>query len=119
MPVPCNGQFEVLTEADVERIYRLVDGLGLDRDYVIIPLMCAERGLEMQQPDGRIIVRPPGDAGFEGWIGGLADRLSALDLGRVQKVGEDRNRIKAAPFLPHWHGTRTYLGEVGHNPPAA
>ena len=109
MPIPCQGQFEVLTEADVERIYRVVDDLLLDREWVVIPLMCAEHGLEMQQPDGHILVRPPGEGRFEAWIGGLADRLSALDLGRVQRVGEDRNRVKSGPFQPKFQGTRNYL----------
>ncbi|HVR86288.1 MAG TPA: hypothetical protein VMU54_18340 [Planctomycetota bacterium] len=81
-----NGM-DLLTAKDVERIYRVTDQLRLDRDWVVVPLGCAAEAFEIVQPDGKLLVRPPGGELFEPWIDGLASRLSELDLSRTARLG--------------------------------
>jgi hypothetical protein len=81
-----NGM-DLLTAKDVERIYLVTDQLRLHRDWVVVPLGCATEAFEIVQPDGKLLLRPPGGDLFEPWIDGLAARLSAVDLSRTARVG--------------------------------
>ncbi|MBI3857143.1 MAG: hypothetical protein HY293_15770 [Planctomycetes bacterium] len=80
---------DLLTALDVERIYVVTDQLHLKRDGVIVPLGCASEAFEIVQPDGKLLLRPPGGDLLEPWIDGLAARLSALDLSRIARLGVD------------------------------
>jgi hypothetical protein len=99
-----NGM-DLLAAGDVERIYRVTDQLQLHRDWVVVPLGCAEQAFEIVQPDGKILLRPPGGDLFEPWIDGLAARLSAMDLSRTCRLGVD-DPMK--PHAPRASGTRHY-----------
>jgi len=81
-----NGM-DLLTEKDAERIYLVTDQLQLHRDCVVVPIGCATEAFEIVQPDGKLLLRPPGGDFFEPWIDGLAARLSAIDLSRTARLG--------------------------------
>ena len=101
---------DLLTARDVERIYQVTDQLQLNRDWVIVPLNCAAEAFEIVQPDGKLLLRPPGGDLLEPWIQGLAARLSGLDLSRIARWGVD------GPPVPRPYGTQRYLeGLAGLN----
>lgn len=77
-----NGM-DVLTARDVERIHRITDQLHVHRDWVIVPIGCTEEAFEIVQPDGKLLLRPPGGDLLEPWIDGLLARLSGMDLSRA------------------------------------
>lgn len=77
---------EVLTEAQVRCIREVTDALGLDWNFVVVPLAAREKGLEQVLPDGKLLIRAPGGASFEPWRAGLRARLEALDLGRTPRA---------------------------------
>ena len=105
---------ELLTAEQVERIYRIVDRLSIHRDWVVVPLNAAEEGVELMQPDGKILLRPPGREKFEPWLAELPDRLQHLDLGRAARRGEnDPKWPLTGPGEIHATGTRRYLGDGG------
>ena len=81
-----NGM-DLLTAKDAERIYLVTDQLQLNRDYVVVPIGCATEAFEIVQPDGKLLLRPPGGDLLEPWIDGLAARLSAIDLSRTARLG--------------------------------
>jgi len=116
-----NGM-DLLTAKDVERIYCITDRLRLHRDWVVVPLGCAVDAYESLQPDGKLLLRPPGGDRLEPWIDGLADRLSELDLSRTARLGvEDPMRHLTGTHAPRSYGTQRYLEgraglNVGHNP---
>lgn len=104
-----NGM-DVLTARDVERIYRVTDQLRLHRDWVIVPIGCAEEAFEIMQPDGKLLLRPPGGDLFEPWIDGLRDRLSGMDLSRAARLGvDDPMRHLTGTHAPRSYGTQRYL----------
>ena len=109
-----HNQMELLTAAQVERIYQVTDRLSLHRDWVVVPLNAAEEGAELMQPDGKILLRPPGGEKFEPWLAELPDRLLHLQLGRAARRGEnDPKWPLTGPGEIHATGTRRYLGDQG------
>ena len=103
---------ELLTAVDVERIHRRTDELELHRDWVVVPLHCAEPGMESEQvlPDGRVLIRPPGRNAFEFWLEGLPARLMEIGLSRTPRRSvEDPGRHLAGMDGPRAVGTRGYL----------
>lgn len=76
----------ILTEEQVQRVFRAADGLGIARDAVVVPLAAHERGLEAVLPDGKLLVRAPAGAAFEPWAAGLPARLERLDLSRTPRA---------------------------------
>jgi len=109
MPVRYHGQAQLLSDDDVERIYRRTDELDLDRDWVIVPLVCAEAGLEQVLPDGKILLRAPGVLGFEPWLEGLTSRLLELGISRCAR----RSAGDPTRHLSGTHGFRS-VGTRGH-----
>jgi len=104
-----NGM-DLLTAKDAERIYCVTDQLQLHRDWVVVPLGCAKEAFEIVQPDGKLLLRPPGGGLFEPWIDGLAARLSAMDLSRTARLGvDDPMRHLTGPHGPRAYGTQRYL----------
>ena len=108
-----NGM-ELLSAEQVERIYRVTDQLGLNRDWVVVPLNAADHGVELLHPDGKLLIRPPRGEAFESWLQGLRDRLAALDLGRAARRGVNDPKFPlTGPGEFHAWGTRRYLGDRG------
>src|SRR5688572_23958256 len=84
-----HNTMEILTADQVERIYRVSDQLGLHRDWVVVPINASDEGAELLQPDGKVLLRPPGGDRFEPWLASLRDRLERLDLGRAARRWEN------------------------------
>ena len=109
-----HNRMEILTSAQVERIYAVCDQLGLHRDWVVVPLNAADEGSERMQPDGKILLRPPGGETFEPWLSELRSRLERLELGRAARRWEnDPKWPLTGPGEIHAMGTRRYLGDRG------
>lgn len=101
---------ELLTAEQVERVYRVTDGLRLHRDWVVVPLNGLEEGKEIVLPDGKILLRPPAGERFEAWVQGLPERLAALDLSRAARSHEnDPKAFLTGTQGPKLKGTRRYL----------
>lgn len=110
MPARYHDDIELLSGEDVERIYCRTDELDLDRDWVVVPLHCAEEGSEIVLPDGKILLRPPGGDAFEPWLEGLQTRLARMGLSRTpRRSAGDPNRHLTGTNGPRFHGTRGYL----------
>jgi hypothetical protein len=110
MPLAYRDGEELLTDLEAERIYRVVDALGFDRDGFILPLKTASEGKILSMPDGRILLRPPGGAAFEAWLADLPARLRETDLSRVPRKGDpDPKRGLTSLGQPRPVGTRRYL----------
>lgn len=104
-----NGM-DLLTERNVERIFRVTDQRQLHRGWAIVPLGCAKEAFEIVQPDEKLLLRPPGGDLFEPWIDNLAVRLSELDLSRTARFGVDDPVMHlAGPHAPRSYGTQRYL----------
>jgi hypothetical protein len=103
---------EILSAEDVERVYRVSDELRLHRDWVVVPINCSADGLELQMPDGKLLLRPPGGEKFKIWLEGLRRRLEDLDLNRVPRNHvDDPKHDLTGEGEPRLVGTRTYVDE--------
>jgi hypothetical protein len=76
----------IISQTQIDQIWALTDHHYIDRDVVIIPLVSSENGMEMVLPDGKLLIRPPGQSGFQSWFNGLAARLASLDLRKIRKA---------------------------------
>jgi len=74
---------KLLTPDQIRRIYDATDSLGINRQWVVVPLGRSTEGREMVLPDGRVFIGVPEEAAFEAWIAGLQGRLGKLDLSRT------------------------------------
>lgn len=100
---------DILSAERVERIYRLTDGLLLNRDWVVVPLKGSENGLEMVLPDGKLLIRPPAGPGFDSWLLNLKERLEVLDLDRALRASQlERHYVRTPAAAPPGSGARKY-----------
>src|SRR5206468_2362594 len=74
---------KLLTPDQVGRIYDVTDSLGINRQWVAVPLGRATEACEMVLPDGRVFIGVPEEGAFEAWIAGLSGRLAKLDRSRT------------------------------------
>lgn len=101
---------DVLTEAQVRKVYELTDSLELNRDWVVVPLVGSEQGLEMLLPDGKVLIRPAGGARFDGWFADLKTRLEALDLSRALRASQvERHYVRTPATAAPGSGARKYV----------
>jgi hypothetical protein len=101
---------DVLSEAQVRKVYELTDSLMLNRDWVVVPLVGSPRGVEMLMPDGKILVRPPGGDGFDAWFTGLKTRLESLDLSRALRASQlERHYVRTPATAAPGSGARKYV----------
>jgi hypothetical protein len=113
-PGRSHNEMELFRADEVERIYRVTDALDLHRDWVVVPLNAAGEGMEVVQPDGKILIRAPGGPKFEPWLAGLCGRLEQLDLGRTPRRSENDPKFTlTGPGEPRAVGTRPYAGPLG------
>lgn len=100
----------VLTEAQVSKVYELTDGLLLNRDWVVVPLVGSVDGIEMLMPDGKILIRPAGASKFDGWFAGLKIRLESLDLSRALRASQlERHYVRTPAAAAPGSGARKYV----------
>jgi len=64
-----------VTLKEIERIFEVLDRLGLSRERVVIPLRPAVPGGVRRLPDGRVELTVDGALPFETWLEGLASEL--------------------------------------------
>lgn len=101
---------QVLTAEQVEKVYQLTDALLLNRDWVVVPLVGSDTGLEMVLPDGKLLIRPVGGEGFSGWFGGLKERLEQLDLDRALRASQlERHYVRTPASAAPGSGARKYV----------
>lgn len=72
-----------VTLKEIERIFEVIDRIGLSRERVVIPLRPALPGGVRRLPDGRFEIVVDAAEAFETWLAGLATEL------RVHGFGED------------------------------
>jgi len=100
----------VLTEAQVSKVYELTDGLLLNRDWVVVPLVGSSDGMEMLMPDGKILIRPAGNAKFDGWFSGLKSRLESMDISRALRASQlERHYVRTPATAAPGSGARKYV----------
>lgn len=117
MPERSNQGMELLSSDDLDRILAVTDSLKLHRDWLVIPIDTVPEGRETQQPDGKLILHAPGKERFDGWLAGLTQRLSMLDLGAIPRPTENDPKLPlTGPHEFRARGTRTYLGRGGTLP---
>ena len=101
---------DVLSEAQVRKVYELTDSLMLNRDWVVVPLVGSPRGVEMLMPDGKILIRPAGADGFDAWFTGLKTRLESLDLSRALRASQlERHYVRTPATAAPGSGARKYV----------
>jgi hypothetical protein len=69
---------KAVTLKEIEQIFAITDALGISREALVIPLRTEQPGRIGLRPDGKVEVVVERDTSFNEWLGGLAERLSAL-----------------------------------------
>ncbi|HYE99596.1 MAG TPA: hypothetical protein VEJ18_11830 [Planctomycetota bacterium] len=101
---------DVLTADQIEKVYRITDGLLLNRDWVVVPLRGHVQGLELTMPDGKILIRPAYGAAFDAWYQNLRERLEALDLDRALRASQlERHYARTPAGSAPGTGARKYV----------
>lgn len=101
---------QVLTQAQVAKVYELTDALELNRDWVVVPLVGSAEGMEMLMPDGKILIRPAGGAKFDSWFSGLKARLESLDISRALRASQlERHYVRTPAAAAPGSGARKYV----------
>lgn len=101
---------DVLTDAQVRKVYELTDSLLLNRDWVVVPLVGSAQGLEMVMPDGKILIRPAAGDGFEAWFSDLKTRLESLDISRALRASQlERHYVRTPATAAPGSGARKYV----------
>ena len=69
---------DVVSFAQISRILELTDSLGLDREWVEIPLSPERPGLVRRLPNGKLEIIVDADREFDEWLGSLAHQIHSL-----------------------------------------
>ena len=67
-----------VTLPDIERIFEVLERLGISREAVVIPLKPASPGTVRKLPNGKFEIVVDADAPLDAWLPGLEQRLRAL-----------------------------------------
>lgn len=62
----------------ITQILELTDRLGLNREWVEIPLSSETPGVVRKLPDGKLEIIVDADQPFEEWLGSLEARITAI-----------------------------------------
>lgn len=101
---------DVLTEAQVRKVYDLTDSLLINPDWVVVPLVGSVQGMEMLLPDGKILIRPATGDRFDAWLADLKTRLEALDLSRALRASQqERHYVRTPASAAPGSGARRYV----------
>jgi len=101
---------DVLSEAQVAKVYELTDHLLLNRDWVVVPLVGSSQGMEMLMPDGKVLIRPAGGGRFDAWFADLKTRLESLDLSRALRASQvERHYVRTPATAAPGSGARKYV----------
>lgn len=66
---------DVVSFNHISRILELTDSLGLNREWVEIPLSPESPGLVRQLPNGKLEIIVDADQPFEDWLGSLPKHI--------------------------------------------
>ena len=69
---------DVVTFAQINRILELTDSLGLNREWVEIPLSPARPGLVNRLTNGKLEIIVDADRPFEEWLGSLPAQIQSV-----------------------------------------
>jgi uncharacterized protein YidB (DUF937 family) len=65
----------------ITQILELTDSLGLDREWVEIPLSSETPGVVHKLPNGKLEIIVDADQPFEEWLASLAPKIAAVTQG--------------------------------------
>ncbi len=63
--------------AQITRILEVTDSLGLNREWIEVPLSPERPGVVRTLPNGKLEIVVDADQPFDEWLAGLADRIRA------------------------------------------
>lgn len=69
---------KAVTLKEIERIFTVLDSLGISREAVVIPLRPEHPGRVTLMKDGKLEIVVERDDDFDGWVSSLEDRIRAL-----------------------------------------
>ena len=69
---------DVVSFAQISRILELTDSLGLNREWVEIPLSPERPGIVRRLPNGKLEIIVDADRPFEEWLGSLPTQIRAV-----------------------------------------
>ena len=69
---------KAITLKEIERIFAVIDPMGISREAVVIPLRTEHPGRLSILKDGKLEIVVERDGDFEDWITGLAARIEEL-----------------------------------------
>lgn len=69
---------DIVSFAQISRILDLTDSLGLNREWVEIPLSPARPGLVRRLANGKLEIIVDADRPFEEWLGSLSTQIRSL-----------------------------------------
>ncbi len=69
---------KAVTLKEIERIFTVIDALGISREAVVIPLRPEHPGRVSLLKDGKLEIVVERDGEFEDWLTTLEDRIRAL-----------------------------------------
>ena len=69
---------DTVTFAQISRILELTDSLGLNREWVEIPLSSARPGLVKRLNNGKLEIIVDADRPFEEWLGSLPAQIHSV-----------------------------------------
>lgn len=69
---------KAVTLKEIERIFAVLDPLGISREAVVIPLRTEHPGRLSIMKDGKLEIVVERDGDFEQWVTGLGARIAEL-----------------------------------------
>jgi hypothetical protein len=69
---------DVVSFTQISRILELTDSLGLNREWVEIPLAPERPGVVRRLPNGKLEIIVDADRPFEEWLGTLAMQIQSV-----------------------------------------
>jgi predicted Rdx family selenoprotein len=69
---------KAVTLREIERIFTVIDAIGISREAVVIPLRPEHPGRVSLMKDGKLEIVVERDGEFEDWVTTLEERIRAL-----------------------------------------
>jgi len=69
---------DVISFAQISRILELTDSLGINREWVEIPLSPERPGLVRRLPNGKLEIIVDADRPFEEWLRALSGQIASV-----------------------------------------
>lgn len=69
---------DVVSFAQISRILELTDLLGINREWVEIPLSPERPGLVRRLPNGKLEITVDADRPFEEWLKALSEQIASV-----------------------------------------